>query len=96
MSKMDKAEKLQPDLEPGVEVATKSQQDTNVPYSIYTKNQKRMIILAASIASFFSPMGSNIYIPALNSVAEELHVSDSLITLTLTTYLVCTTLLLSY
>jgi hypothetical protein len=75
-------------VDTGVDIPPKGEKNTNVLYSIYTKNQKRMIILAASIASFFSPMGSNIYIPALNSVAKDMHVSNSLITLTLTTYLV--------
>jgi hypothetical protein len=30
------------------------------PYTIYTKKQKILIILAASIASFFSPMSANV------------------------------------
>jgi hypothetical protein len=58
------------------------------PYTIYTKRQKIGIIFAASFASFFSPMSANIYVPALNSVAASMHVSNSKINLTLTTYLV--------
>lgn len=58
------------------------------PHSIYTTNQKRAIILAASVAAFFSPLSANIYLPALNTLAKDLRVSNSLITLTVTTYLV--------
>lgn len=58
------------------------------PHSIYTTNQKRAIILAASIAAFFSPLSANIYLPALNTLAKDLNVSNTLITLTVTTYLV--------
>jgi hypothetical protein len=58
------------------------------PYTIYTKRQKIGIIFAASFASFFSPMSANIYVPALNSVAASLRVSNTQINLTLTTYLV--------
>lgn len=63
---------------------------SNEPYSVYAKKHKVAIIFTASVASFFSPMGANIYLPAINSVAADLHVSDTLINLTLTTYLVRT------
>ncbi|KAJ5453950.1 uncharacterized protein N7458_004906 [Penicillium daleae] len=58
------------------------------PYSIFTKSQKRLIILAAAIASTFSPLSANIYFPALNSIAKDLNVSPSQINLTITTYMV--------
>ncbi|MCJ1355493.1 MAG: hypothetical protein MMC33_005485 [Icmadophila ericetorum] len=57
-------------------------------YSIFTKNEKRFIVFMASMASFFSPVSSNIFFPALNTLALNLHVSDSLINLTITTYLI--------
>jgi hypothetical protein len=52
------------------------------PHSIYTTPQKRIIILTASVAAFFSPLSANIYLPALNTLAHDLHVSNTLITLT--------------
>jgi hypothetical protein len=76
------------DVENGVRDEKQMNTSSNVPYSIYSKKQKIVIILAASIASFFSPMSANIYIPALNSIAKDLHVSNTLINLTLTSYLV--------
>lgn len=61
---------------------------TTRQYSIFTKSQKRLIILAAALASAFSPLSANIYFPALNSIAKDLHVTPSQINLTITTYMV--------
>jgi hypothetical protein len=61
---------------------------SNVPYSVFGSTEKKMIVLTASIASFFSPLSSNIYLPALNTIARDLHVSNSQINLSITTYLV--------
>ena len=58
------------------------------PYSSFTVRQKRGIVFAASLASFFSPMTGAIYFPALTTIANDLHVSDSGINLTVTTYLI--------
>ena len=63
-------------------------------YSVFTVRQKKMIIVAGSFAGFFSPLSANIYFPALNTIAADLHVSISQINLTVTTYQVGT--LLSY
>lgn len=57
-------------------------------HSVFTKNQKRFIVVMASWAGFFSPVSANIYFPALNSLAKDLSVSNTLINLTLTSYLV--------
>lgn len=67
-----------------------SQQQTDLPpiYSTFTDRQKKMIIFSASIASLFSPMSANIYLPALNTLSKDLSVSNSLINLTVTMYLV--------
>ncbi|PWY72139.1 MFS general substrate transporter [Aspergillus sclerotioniger CBS 115572] len=59
------------------------------PYSAFTTAQKRLIILAAALASSFSPLSANIYYPALNSIAADLGVSSSQINLTITTYMLC-------
>ncbi|KAL4926197.1 major facilitator superfamily domain-containing protein [Aspergillus undulatus] len=58
------------------------------PYSIFTKAQKRYIVFAASWAGFFSPVSSQIYFPALNSIADDLGVTTTLINLTLTSYMI--------
>jgi hypothetical protein len=57
-------------------------------YSVFTTTKKRLIILTAALASSFSPLSANIYYPALNSIAKDLHVGPSQINLTITTYMV--------
>lgn len=60
----------------------------DVDYSAFTISQRRFIVFMASWAGFFSPVSSQIYFPALNTLAQDLHVSNSLINLTLTSYMV--------
>lgn len=62
---------------------------TGEVYSVFTVNQKRSIILTVSMAAFFSPLSSSIYYPSLPTIALDLHVSNSQINLTVTTYLIC-------
>ena len=57
-------------------------------YTILGKKQKRFIVAMASLGAFFSPLSGNIYYPALNSMATSVHVSGSLINLTITSYMV--------
>ncbi|KAK7750629.1 hypothetical protein SLS62_007476 [Diatrype stigma] len=57
-------------------------------YSVFSPRRKKFIVLTASTAAFFSPLSSNIYLPALNILARDLSVSDSQINLTVTTYLI--------
>ncbi|GFN21317.1 putative MFS efflux transporter [Aspergillus tubingensis] len=66
-----------------------AEQPAKKPYSIFTPGQKRLIILTAALASSFSPLSANIYYPALNSIAADLHVTSSQINLTITTYMLC-------
>ena len=42
----------------------------------------------ASWAGFFSPVSGQIYFPALNALSTDLHVSNTLINLTLTSYMI--------
>lgn len=58
-------------------------------YSVFPKGMKRYIVICSSCAGFFSPLSSQIYFPALNTLASDLHVSIGLINLTLTSYMVC-------
>lgn len=62
--------------------------DADVDYSVFSDGQRRFIVFMASWAGFFSPVSSQIYFPALNTLAKDLHVSNSLINLTLTSYMV--------
>nr|ASK38707.1 major facilitator superfamily transporter [Paecilomyces divaricatus] len=66
----------------------KPPQDELKAHSIFTRPQKILIVIIASLAAFFSPVSSAIYFPALGTLADALGVSVSLINLTVTTYLV--------
>jgi hypothetical protein len=62
--------------------------DEEPPFSIYTRPQKTLIALAASIAAMFSTMSSFIYYPALTRISEDMGVSLMLVQLTITSYLI--------
>ncbi|EED18640.1 bicyclomycin resistance protein, putative [Talaromyces stipitatus ATCC 10500] len=57
-------------------------------YSVFTKRQKRMMIATASFVSWISPLTGAIYYPAVNQIAADLHVTNSKVALTVTTYLI--------
>ncbi|GKZ31050.1 hypothetical protein AbraIFM66950_011016 [Aspergillus brasiliensis] len=57
-------------------------------FSVFTVNQKRAMVATGSLASFFSPLSSSIYFPAMDTIAAALNVSTSKINLTVTTYLI--------
>lgn len=58
------------------------------PYSVHPTDQKVFVIIAGSFAALISPLSSSIYLPALDTLAQEMNVSVPLINLTITTYLV--------
>ncbi|OCL08714.1 florfenicol exporter [Glonium stellatum] len=58
------------------------------PYHILTPRQKKQLVYIVSLAGLFSPLSSNIYFPALDTIARDLHVSVSLIALTVTSYMI--------
>ncbi|KAL2831409.1 major facilitator superfamily domain-containing protein [Aspergillus cavernicola] len=75
--------------DPSKETETAREEDpSDVVYSVFTRSQKRYIVFLASWAGFFSPVSSHIYFPALNSVADDIDVSSTLINLTLTSYMI--------
>lgn len=57
-------------------------------YSSFNKHQKNMIIFVVALGGFFPPLSANIYLPALNALARDLRVSNELINLTLTSYMI--------
>ena len=58
------------------------------PFSVFSRGEKTFLVVMASLAALFSPLSANIYYPALNVLATDLNVSNSLINLTITSYLV--------
>ena len=57
-------------------------------YSAFGIHEKRYIVFMAAFGGLFSSLPANVYFPALNTLSAELHVSDELINLTLTCYLI--------
>lgn len=61
---------------------------TGPVYSVFSPWQKRYIVIMVTWAAFISPTSANIYFPALNPLARQLDVSNTLINLTLTSYMI--------
>lgn len=68
---------------------TLSRTTTGPPYSIFSHKAKIFIVMSVSLSSLISPFGATTFYPALNVLAADLHVTPSLINLSLTTYMVC-------
>lgn len=62
-------------------------------FSDWNSWEKQLIIFTASSAALFSPLSANIYFPIFNILAKDLHVTNTLINLTVTTYMVSLPLL---
>ncbi|KAJ5762093.1 uncharacterized protein N7511_005475 [Penicillium nucicola] len=58
------------------------------PYTIFDNRQKWVIVCLVSFAATFSGFASNIYFPALSTIAKDLNVSVELVNLTITSYLI--------
>ena len=57
-------------------------------YSVFSKKMKVLIVFMTSLGSLFSPLSSTIYLPALNTIASDLHKTVANINLTVTSYMV--------
>ncbi|KAF4999852.1 hypothetical protein FDECE_11383 [Fusarium decemcellulare] len=58
------------------------------PYTIFDQRQKALIVVIVSVAATFSGFASNIYFPALPTIAHDFDTSIELINLTVTSYLI--------
>ncbi|KAK7018867.1 MFS general substrate transporter [Favolaschia claudopus] len=58
------------------------------PYTIYTPTEKWLIVCLIAFGGLFSPLSSNIYFPAIPTIARAFDKSIELINLTVTLYLV--------
>jgi hypothetical protein len=58
------------------------------PHSVFPKWQRVTYVYIASLAAFVAPVSSNIYLPAMLSIADELNVSLAKINLTITCFMV--------
>lgn len=62
--------------------------DPEPPYHILSKAQKWRLVVFVSLAGAFSPLSSNIYFPAIQSISHDLGVSTTLVALTITVYMI--------
>lgn len=88
-TKVNKGAKISPTTEDQAVPANELQRvSTEKDYSSFTNWEKKFIVFAATMGAFFSPFTTQIYFPAITSIAKDLHVSNSKINLTMTTYMV--------
>ncbi|KAJ5732142.1 hypothetical protein N7493_003623 [Penicillium malachiteum] len=78
----------QQQLEPDFSVTISTTPSSEPPYSIFDQRQKWLVIVIVSTAATFSGLASNIYFPALPTIATDMNVSLELIDLTVTSYLI--------
>jgi hypothetical protein len=62
--------------------------DPVVPYTVFTKAERRTITWLVGCSMFFSLFTANIYFPCLEELQQAVGVNSSLINLTITTYLI--------
>jgi MFS family permease len=58
------------------------------PYTSFSLPQKWFIVGMATAASFFSPLSGQIYYPVLPILAQNYHLSETLINISVTTYMI--------
>ncbi|KAF1797826.1 major facilitator superfamily domain-containing protein [Mucor lusitanicus] len=58
------------------------------PYSVFSTRTKILIVLTVSISGFFSPFSTNIYFPALSMIEKDLNITERMVNLTVTMYMV--------
>lgn len=58
------------------------------PFTTFSLRQRKFIVFMVALGGFFSPLSANIYFPALNTIAEDFHVTLTLANLTLTSYMI--------
>lgn len=64
------------------------QSPERTPYHVLNKQQKWMLVYVVSLAGMFSPLSSNIYFPAIDTISLDLHTNRELVALTITVYMV--------
>lgn len=62
--------------------------DPSIPYTIFTKSQKRLVTVILTSTMLASPLTATIYLPLLPLLAAHFHVSIQAINLTITLYII--------
>ena len=58
------------------------------PHSIFSKSSKIFIVFLVSLSALVSPFAATLFYPALNVLAKQLNVTQSMVNLSITTYMV--------
>ena len=61
---------------------------TQPVHSAFGKHEKRFIVLMVTMASFFSPLSGQIYYPIMPTLVQNYHLSNALVNLTISTYMI--------
>lgn len=69
-------------------VSTPNDPESPAQYTVYSGWQKTLLVGAAAIGGFYNPLTAQVYLPALNVLADEFNVTPAKINLTVTTYLI--------
>ena len=83
----DKKREVKPE-QGAIDLEAHERTTTGPVYSTFTNGQKHYIVFLTGFGALFSPLSANIYFPALNVLSKDLKVSNELINLTLTTYMI--------
>lgn len=57
------------------------------PYTAFSKQRRNFILLVVTAAGLFGPLSGGIYLPALNVLAKDFHVSGNLINVTVSVFM---------
>jgi multidrug resistance protein len=76
-----------PEPEPDIEALNRVPSSRPL-HTVFGRKQRLLIVFMASFGGFFSPLSANIYFPALPAIAKDLQVSNELVNLTLTSYMI--------
>lgn len=57
------------------------------PYSAFSSRRRTFVLLLVTVAGFFGPLSGGIYLPALNVLAKDFHVSNTLINVTVAVFM---------
>ncbi|CAO3693840.1 unnamed protein product [Rhizopus stolonifer] len=69
----------------------KDQQDVSsrkAPYSVFSSSQQITLVVVTAFTAMISPLTANIYLPALNQIEKDLHVTTEQVNLTVTVYMI--------
>lgn len=81
-------EQMEQEKQESIDLEALERKPSGPPYSSFTTAQKWYIVFLTAFGGFFSPLSTSIYFPALNALSKDLNVSNGLINLTLTTYMI--------